>query len=139
MKHPLFASVLCLGLGCSLQTTSWAAESATVTQLLAEYQQAGAAEFSVEAGKALWEKSFPTADGKQRSCTACHHLDLSKAGEHVRTGKTIAAMAPNANSKRLTKLKKVRKWLKRNCKWTLGRVCNTQEKGDLLVFLSANQ
>ncbi|MFK5970948.1 MAG: DUF1924 domain-containing protein [Candidatus Marithrix sp.] len=29
----------------------------------------------------------------------------------------------------------IRKWFKRNCKWTLGRECNAQEKGDILKFI----
>lgn len=109
-----------------------------VNTLFTEYQQSGANQFSAEAGYRLWRRSFP---GKQpyveRSCTSCHGTELMRSGQHVRTKKTIDAMAPSANADRLTDIKKVRKWLKRNCKWTVGRECSVQEKGDLLAYLSS--
>ena len=46
-------------------------------------------------------------------------------------------MAPSVNPKRLTDRSKIEKWFKRNCKWTLGRECTPQEKGDILTFLLA--
>ena len=55
--------------------------------------------------------------------------------EVVRTGKPIKALAPSVQPQRLTDIGKIRKWFKRNCKWTLGRVCTPQEKGDILLFL----
>lgn len=45
-------------------------------------------------------------------------------------------MAASVNPKRYTKMKKINKWFKRNCKWTLGRECTNQEKGDILKYLS---
>ena len=54
---------------------------------------------------------------------------------HVCTGKSIELMAPSVNPKRLTDSRLIEKWFKRNCKWTLGRECTPQEKGDLLVYL----
>ena len=41
----------------------------------------------------------------------------------------------SAAKKRFKKLKKVEKWFKRNCKWTFGRTCTEQEKGDMLAYL----
>lgn len=109
-----------------------------VNTLLAEYQQGGAKQFSAQAGQRLWQRSF---QGKQpygeRSCTSCHGTNLTRSGQHLRTKKTIDAMAPSVNAERLTDIKKMRKWLKRNCKWTVGRECSEQEKGDLLTYLSS--
>ncbi len=116
-----------------LLTSSVQAET-PVDTLLQSYQSAGATHFSAEAGKTLWFKSFPGKDG-QRSCTTCHGENLTQAGKHATTGKTIQAMAPSVNKKRLMQVKKMNKWFKRNCKWTLGRECTAQEKGDLLSFL----
>ncbi|MEA3244387.1 MAG: DUF1924 domain-containing protein, partial [Pseudomonadota bacterium] len=31
--------------------------------------------------------------------------------------------------------KKIEKWFKRNCKWTLGRECTAQEKADFLAYI----
>ena len=53
-----------------------------------------------------------------------------------RAGKVIDPMAPSVNSKRLTDAKKINKWLLRNCKWTFGRECTAQEKGNVLLWLS---
>ncbi|MDM8565377.1 DUF1924 domain-containing protein [Candidatus Halobeggiatoa sp. HSG11] len=107
-----------------------------VDELLAEYRSEGVETFDVEAGKALWTQEFTDAKtGKIRQCSTCHTADLRNEGKHAKTGKVIKPLAPNTNPERLTKLKKIRKWFKRNCKWTLGRECNAQEKGNILLFI----
>ncbi len=112
------------------------AQADAVSELQAGYQAKGAGPFSAAAGEALWNKPFKDAkSGKERSCVTCHTADLTQSGKHVRTGKAIEPMAPSVNPKRLTEIKKIKKWFVRNCKWTLGRECTAQEKGDLLAFL----
>jgi hypothetical protein len=107
-----------------------------VDQVLAQYRTQGAGEFNADAGKALWDKSYPDArGGEPRRCAACHATDLHQPGKHTQTGKVIEPMAPSGNPKRLTDIKFVEKWFLRNCKWTLGRECTPQEKGNVLVFL----
>ena len=107
-----------------------------ISELQANYQTKGAGPFSAAAGEALWNRSFTDAkSGKERNCTTCHTTDLKQSGKHVRTGKVIEPMAASVNSKRLTEVKKIKKWFVRNCKWTLGRECTAQEKGDFLAFL----
>ena len=107
-----------------------------VAQLQERYRTDGAGPFSADAGRALWHKKFSrSGTDAPRSCATCHTDDLSAWGEHVRTGKEIKPMAPSANPERLTETRKVRKWFLRNCKWTLGRECSAQEKGDVLEFL----
>lgn len=84
------------------------------------------------AGERVWAR-----EGIQgRDCGSCHGQDLTRAGRHQRTGKSIAPMAPSVNPDRYTDPKKVAKWLKRNCKWTFGRDCTPGEKADLLEWLS---
>ncbi|RMG35195.1 MAG: DUF1924 domain-containing protein [Gammaproteobacteria bacterium] len=84
------------------------------------------------AGERLW-----TREGvRGRYCASCHGPDLTRAGRHQRTGKSIAPMAPSVNPDRYTDPKKVAKWLKRNCKWTFGRDCTPGEKADVLHWLS---
>lgn len=117
-----------LTLGASLST---AYANGTTKQLLQEYQKAGASSFSAADGKKLW-----TSNINGRSCTTCHTNSVKNVGKHKRTGKTIQPMAPSVNSKRLTDKKKVKKWLLRNCKWTLKRECTAQEKGNILLWLS---
>jgi len=103
-----------------------------VTQELQQkYLTQGAKTFSSQRGKQLWESDF-----NGRSCTNCHTTSVKNVGKHQKTGKIIKPMAPSVNPKRLTKTRKVKKWLLRNCKWTLKRECTAQEKGDILMWLS---
>ena len=93
--------------------------------------------FSAERGKEMWNKTVK-ADEKpfERDCNACHGKDFTKPGKHVKTGKKIDPMAPSVNKERFTKMKTIKKWFKRNCKWVYGRECTNQEKGDFLMYLS---
>jgi len=104
--------------------------------LLNSYQAEGAAQFSAQRGKQFWAtKHADKKGGPARSCSACHSNDLTRMGKHIRTGKVIKPMAPSVNAARLTKARKMKKWLHRNCKWVLGRTCTAQEKGDILTFI----
>ena len=107
-----------------------------VDTLLQEYRAQGATAFDGELGARLWQQSFDH-DGQPgpRQCASCHTADPRQSGEHARTGKPIGPLAPSVDGKRLTDVAKIRKWLKRNCKWTLGRECTPQEKGDVLTYL----
>lgn len=112
------------------------AQADAVSELEAKYQSQGAGPFSATAGETLWNKTFvDTKTGEERNCTTCHTADQTKPGKHARTGKVIKPMAPSVNQKRFTEVKKIKKWFVRNCKWTLGRKCTAQEKGDVLAFL----
>ena len=107
-----------------------------VDQLLQEYQTQGASQPSAESGKAFWNQKFYSSKaGQQRSCSSCHTANLRQNGKHVTTGKEIKPMAPSVMSKRLTNPKKIRKWFRRNCNWTLGRECSAQEKSNVLMYL----
>ncbi len=121
---------------CSVFSTSSFALNTTVEQLLENYRQQGAGSFDGKAGEVLWQQSFKdTKTGKLRNCSNCHTEDLRSSGKHVRTGKPIKPLAVSVNAERLTDIKKVKKWLRRNCKWTLGRECTAQEKGNILIYL----
>lgn len=125
---------LIAGLGLTLATTVWAATP--VDELLSEYRQQGASNFSAVAGKTLWNQAVrPRGANSDRSCTSCHTRDARQNGRHAVTGKLIKPLAPSVMSKRLSNVAKIRKWLKRNCLWTRGRECLPQEKGDLLTYL----
>lgn len=133
-KHwPTLLLVMLLSLSAAAQAQTG---NPVVDRLLEEYQSQGATNFSAANGGRLWEQSFehskaPTA----RSCTQCHGNDIRQSGKHIRTKRVITPLAPSTNPERLTREKKIRKWLKRNCKWTLGRECSSQEKGDLLLWI----
>ncbi len=110
---------------------SSARASETTQTMLEEFQVSAARPFSSAAGNAAWMR-----ESNGRSCTSCHTDSVHAQGRHVRTGKLIEPMAPSVNSDRLTDRKKIDKWLLRNCKWTFGRECTIQEKGDILLWLS---
>ena len=112
------------------------ADTPAVATLLNEYAAQGASKPDAEQGKRLWFKKFK-AKGRfpERSCTTCHTGRLQQAGKHARTNKRIDPMAPSVNLERLKSTKEIRKWFKRNCKWTLGRECTATEKADLLAFI----
>ena len=117
-------------LSCGL--VSVATQADVIEERLAQYRAQGAGEFVVSQGKVLWY-----LDNEGRSCTQCHGDAPDRVGKHRKTGKRIEPMALSANPERFSNANKVEKWFLRNCKWTMGRVCTPQEKGDVLVWLKA--
>ena len=113
------------------------AESSTVNNLLLDYAKQGANTADAEQGKQLWQKTFNKND--ERSCASCHTKDLTQNGKHIKTNKDIKPMSPSVNLERLTDSKKINKWFKRNCKWTLGRECTAQEKSNFLVYIETSK
>ena len=117
--------------------TAAAAGNNVAEQLISSYQTGSTTAGNAEQGQQLWEQKFSgKAPFTERSCMTCHTSNLKQAGQHVRTKKIIEAMAPSVNSARLSDVKTIEKWLKRNCKWTLGRECSNQEKVNLLTFIN---
>jgi mono/diheme cytochrome c family protein len=106
----------------------------TVGDLLAGYRQQGANAFDPARGERMWQQP---SGGEGRQCATCHGTDLRVAGKHATTGKPIAPLSPAANPDSLQDPEKIEKWFLRNCKWTLGRECTTQEKGDFLTFIGS--
>lgn len=135
-KPPLIFTIATL----ILLTSSMTQADSAVEPLKQRYQQLGAATFSAERGQILWNrKATHKASEKKRSCADCHTDNLKRAGRHIRTGKAITPLFPGADPRRLTRIKKVEKWFKRNCKWTWDRPCTPQEKGDLLSFIQSGE
>ncbi|MCG6937488.1 MAG: DUF1924 domain-containing protein [Gammaproteobacteria bacterium] len=131
-NHILFAVLL-----AGVPLSSSQAGSATVNTLLQEYAILGSGPGDAEQGKQFWQKMFN--NNGEHSCASCHTKDLTQYGKHIKTGKAIKPMSPAVNPERLTDSKKISKWLKRNCKWTLGRECNPQEKANVLVYIEKSQ
>ena len=105
--------------------------------LIHSYQNAGAGPFSATKGRAAWiQEHRPANSVDTRNCAGCHGTDLSQPGRHIKTGKLIEPMAVSVNPTRLSDPKKVEKWFRRNCRWTLGRKCTPQEKGDFIRYMS---
>jgi hypothetical protein len=126
------------GVGLLLIVSAQACPANARQEMQAEYRQQGVQEANPEAGEILWKgKHMPKQNTAQRSCTTCHGNNPKDQGKHVRTGKPISPMAVSVNPQRFSEAKKIRKWFKRNCKWTLGRECSAQEQADILAYLSS--
>ncbi len=69
------------------------------------------------------------------SCQSCHNQDLKTQATNIFTNKTLEPLAPSVNPARLSDVKEVKKWLKRNFKDVFLREGTAQEKGDVLYYL----
>jgi len=117
MKTPYLILVVLI----STNINSVLAENTTIDTLLQAYASQGAAEVNADQGRYLWQKTFQAnSEFAERSCASCHTEDLTAPGKHIKTNKLIEPMAPSVNPQRLSDQKKIEKWFKRNCKWTLG-------------------
>lgn len=92
--------------------------------------------FSAERGKLLFFAEQPNQKLGKISCASCHMNDLKKQGKNIKTGKIIDPLSPSANSKSLSSVKNVEKWLKRNFSDVYGREGTAKEKGDSILFIS---
>ena len=129
----IFVTLITTGVLLFAQSAS---ASPAVDAMLKVYSDAGAGPFSAEAGERMWTETHNNAQTPvERRCSSCHTKNLSNDGKHVKTQKLIKPMAPSVNAKRLSETKKIEKWFMRNCKWTLGRECSAQEKGDFLLYI----
>lgn len=77
-------------------------------------------------------------DGKEISCVTCHSNNLRTSGTNSKTNKAIEPLSPTVNKTRLTDLKEMKKWLKRNFNDVYKREGTAQEKGDVLTFIYKN-
>jgi hypothetical protein len=129
LRHAAVALIAALGSAPAL---------ASPEALIATYQAGGAGPFDAAAGERAWTAEHrPSGADKPRSCATCHGTDLTKPGRHATTGKVIEPLAVSANPKRLADAEKVELWFGRNCRWTLGRVCTPQEKGDFVRLIES--
>ncbi len=94
--------------------------------------------FDAQRGKTLFFAKHSNKELGEISCATCHTADLKKQGKNPKTGKVIEPLAPSVNKKRLTDVKEIQKWLRRNFRDVLGREGTAKEKGDALTFISEN-
>ena len=130
-------SIAGLLLTASLGLPGLTASAATPAEIQASFEaaaRAGTPGFSgFSAARGL--QFFSAKHGNDWSCTSCHTASPLAPGQHAKTGKEIAPLAPAANPQRFSDAAKVEKWFNRNCKDVVGRVCTAQEKGDVLAYL----
>lgn len=118
-------------------TAAQAVTAATPQELLGNLERsartadAAFGGFSAQRG----EQFFKSTHGAEWSCASCHTARPAGPGQHAKTGKAIAPLAPAANAQRFTDAAKVEKWFKRNCNDVVGRACTAREQGDVLAYL----
>ncbi|MDD3463537.1 MAG: DUF1924 domain-containing protein [Sulfurospirillaceae bacterium] len=91
--------------------------------------------FDAKRGEAIFKSVHVSKKGKEISCATCHSNDLKQAGLNVNTSKSITALAPSANPARLSDVKEVDKWLRRNFNDVFAREGSALEKGDVLTYI----
>ncbi|EAJ1232234.1 DUF1924 domain-containing protein [Campylobacter fetus] len=92
-------------------------------------------DFDADRGEAIFKTKSIGKNGQNISCESCHGSDLTKSANNVFTNKILEPLSPNANSSRLTDVKDVQKWLKRNFKDVYQREGTALEKGDVLYYI----
>ncbi len=103
----------------------------------AKKENKGFKEFDSNRGKEIFFTK-KTVDGKEISCVTCHSNNLRTSRINTKTNKVIEPLSPSVNKTRLTDLKEMKKWLKRNFKDVYKREGTAQEKGDVLTFIYKN-
>ena len=123
--------------GAAITAALAATAFAAPADLLRDYEKAASEASPAFAGLSAERGAqfFRTPHGGEWSCASCHTAKPLVAGQHAKTGKAIAALAPAANAERFTDAARVEKWFRRNCNDVLSRACTPQEKGDVLAFL----
>lgn len=128
------SSGLCRAMICvavlGMSAPSFAADT-TPREQLQRWQALAAQPAEATRGQSF----FTTERQHGWSCATCHGAPPNRSGEHVKTKKTIAPMAPAFNELALTKEAKVDKWFRRNCNDVVGRECTAQEKADVIAYL----
>lgn len=101
----------------------------------AKAQNPNFVDFSAKEGERIFVTQSVGREGKTLSCESCHQSDLRKEGLNVFTNKPLEPLSPNANPKRLSEVKEVKKWLKRNFKDVYAREGSPKEQGDVLLYI----
>ena len=92
-------------------------------------------DFDALRGEKIFVAKHIGKNHQELSCQSCHGNDLKKEATNFFTNKTIAPLSPSANPSRLSDVKEVKKWLKRNFKDVYLREGTAIEKGDVLCYL----
>lgn len=92
-------------------------------------------DFDATRGERLFATKNKGKNGEMLSCQSCHNANLRQSATNVFTGKSIAPLAPSVNPSRLSEVKEVKKWLKRNFNDVFLREGTALEKGDVLYYI----
>jgi len=111
------------------------AASPEVEAYMQQLQAEASLPFDAKRGETIFTAEQIGKKGSKIACTSCHGMDLSQNGKNTHTGKVIEPLSPKANPARLTSLKEVKKWLRRNFNDVYTREGTAQEKGDVLTYI----
>jgi cytochrome c553 len=95
--------------------------------------------FDTKRGETIFTSKHIGKKGKEISCSSCHGNDFTKSSQNFFTGKVIKPLSPKTNPKRLSKLKTIKKWLRRNFNDVYKREGTAQEKGDVLTYILSKE
>ncbi len=112
-------------------------EYISILKAEAKIQNSSFVDFSIKEGEKIFTTSHIGKKGEKISCTSCHNIDLSTTGKNTFTNKLIEPLSPNKNPNRLSNVKDVQKWLRRNFKDVYNREGTAQEKGDVLYYINS--
>ena len=101
----------------------------------AKEQNPSFVDFSAKNGEILFKTENIGKENKKLSCVSCHGSDLRQKAQNIFTGKDIDPLAPSVNKARLSDVKEVKKWLKRNFKDVFLREGTAEQKGDVIYYI----
>ena len=101
----------------------------------AKEQNPSFVDFSAKNGEILFKTENIGKENKKLSCVSCHGSELRQKAQNIFTGKEIDPLAPSVNKARLSDVKEVKKWLKRNFKDVFLREGTAEQKGDVLYYI----
>ena len=101
----------------------------------AKEQNPSFVDFSAKNGEILFKTENIGKENKKLSCVSCHGSDLRQKAQNIFTGKDIDPLSPSVNKARLSDVKEVKKWLKRNFKDVFLREGTAEQKGDVLYYI----
>ena len=122
----------------ALCTATLMAVTPEVDAYMQQLQAEASQPFDAKRGEAVFTSEHIGKKGEKIACTTCHSVNLADTGKNINTGKVIDPLSPKANPTRLTNVKEVQKWLRRNFKDVYNREGTAQEKGDVLTYIINN-
>ena len=91
--------------------------------------------FDAKRGEVIFTSEHIGKKGDKISCTSCHGNNFTQSQKNFFTGKVIEPLSPKANPERLSEVKTIEKWLRRNFNDVYNREGTAQEKGDVLTYI----
>lgn len=134
MKKLIFA-LLCIKALFGAEFNSQMSEYIAELKVQAKSENVNFIDFDAKRGENIFSTKNIGKEGQNISCQSCHGVDLSKEFTNIFTNKIIPPLSPKVNTARLSDVKEVKKWLKRNFKDVYLREGTALEKGDVLYYL----